>query len=68
MSIGTALFACFVCGFMIYCIFEYKDYERQREWAYKDKRKAIRRRFEREMEQLRDLYGEDFATVKEEGK
>jgi hypothetical protein len=68
MSIGTALFACFVCGFMIYCAFAYKDDERQREWAYKDKRRAIRKQFERRMEQLRERYGEDFATVKEEGK
>lgn len=29
MSIGTALFACFVCAFVVYCIFAYKDDERQ---------------------------------------
>ena len=66
MSIGMAIFACFLCGFIIYCIFQYKDDERQREWAYKDKRKAIRLRFEREMEHLRDIYGDDFARVKED--
>ena len=65
MSIGTAIFACFMCAFFIYAIMAYKADEREREWAYKDRRKAIRKQFERRMAYLREHYGEDFATVKE---
>ena len=66
MSIGTAIFACFMCAFFTDAIMAYKADEREREWAYKDKRKAIRKRFEHDMECLRDKYGDDFATIKED--
>jgi hypothetical protein len=55
-----------MCAFFIYAIMAYKADERQREWAYKDKRKAIRKRFEHDMQDLRDKYGDDFATIKED--
>jgi hypothetical protein len=59
MSIGTALFACFISAFITYMAEKLIEHERDRkaaeERAKKAKRKAIEREFERQMYNLEEF-------------
>ena len=61
MSIGTALFACFISAFITYMAEKLIEHERDRkaaeERAKKAKRKAIEREFERQMQNF-EFYGD----------
>ena len=54
MTIGTAIYACFVTGFVVYGICQLIDADRQRKWAEHNRRQILRRRFEHEMDKLRE--------------
>ena len=64
MTIGEALLCCFITGFLMYLLAQLYDDVRKRRWAQEDRRKRIRRQFERDMSQLRDRCGEDFGEVR----
>lgn len=59
MSIGTAIFACFISAFITYMAEKLIEHERDRKAAEerkkKAKRKAIEREFERQMQNLEEF-------------
>lgn len=57
MSIGAAIYACFVTGFVIFMLFQLKDYERQRKFDRELKRREAQQDFEKEMAEIRDTWG-----------
>ena len=54
MTIGMAIYACFVTGFVVYGVCQLIDMDRQRKWSEQNRRKILRRRFEKEMEDIRE--------------
>ena len=54
MGLGTAIYACFVTGFIVYMICQLIDADRQRRWAEQNRRQILRRRFEKQMQELRE--------------
>lgn len=72
MSIGTAIYAALVTGFIVLMITQLIDYERARKQAERDRRRDIRRDFERKMDELRgerpEGWGEVRMTVRQRRK
>jgi hypothetical protein len=72
MSIGTAIYAALVTGFIVLMITQLIDYERARKQAERDRRRDIRRDFERKMDELRserpEGWGEIRMTVRQRRK
>ena len=64
MSIGTALYAAIVTGFIVLMITQLIDYEKERKQAERDRRRDIRRDFEREMEMIREERSEGWGEVR----
>ena len=72
MSIGTAVYAALVTGFIVFMICMLIDNERERQQAERDRRRDIRRDFERKMDELRgerpEGWGEIRMTVRQRRK
>lgn len=64
MSIGTAIYAALVTGFIVLMITQLIDYERARKQAERDRRRDIRRDFEREMDELRSERPEGWGEIR----
>lgn len=64
MSIGTAIYAALVTGFIVLMITQLIDYERARKQAERDRRRDIRRDFEREMDELRSEHPEGWGEIR----
>ena len=69
MSIGAAIYACFVTGFVVYGVCQLIDADRQRKWSEQNRRKILRKRYEQEMERIREQredehWGEVRITVR----
>lgn len=62
MSIGTAIFACFISAFITYMAEKLIEHERDRKAAEERKKKAKRKAIEREFE--RQMYNfEEFGNI-----
>ena len=64
MSIGTAIYAALVTGFIVLMITQLIDYERARKQAERDRRRDIRRDFERKMDELRGERPEGWGEIR----
>ncbi len=64
MSIGTAIYAALVTGFIVLMITQLIDYERARKQVERDRRRDIRRDFEREMDELRSDRPEGWGEIR----
>ena len=58
-NVYELIFACFVTGCLVLGFVMLVDYERQRKFDAKEKRKEIRRTFEFKMEMLRDEWEDE---------
>lgn len=59
MTIGMAIYACFTTGFIVYMICQLVDADRQRKWAEQNRRQILRRRFEKQMQDLREQHEDE---------
>ena len=68
MSIGTALFACFVVGFVMFSITMLIRDGQRRKWLAEDKQKEKAKKsqelFKVRMTRLRRLYGDELGSIK----
>lgn len=62
MSIGTAIFACFISAFITYMAEKLIEHERDRKAAEERKKKARRKAIEREFERQMRNY-EEFGNI-----
>lgn len=61
MTIGTAIFACFISAWLTFMLTMLIDNEKDRRHAEKERRKSIRRDFERKMYNL-EVYGNIYGN------